>query len=133
MAERLKIVEAKGATEEMIQRGLVAAWAVFDAAGVSAFRAHGATYTRETATFYQVGMGMTYEPFTAHESKLAALWDDASIAAKETVYGSYNAAPICVALHPSEDGGMTLEEARRLMAADRKARAIHNAVMKHRD
>lgn len=42
MVERLKL-KAKGATEEMIRRGLVAAWAVLDAAGVSAFAAYGAT------------------------------------------------------------------------------------------
>jgi hypothetical protein len=116
----------------MIRRGLVAAWAVLDTADVSAFAAYGATYTRETATFYQVGMGMKYEPFTARESKLAALWDDASVAAKEATYGSYNAAPLDFALRPCEDSGMTLEEARRLKGKADQARAVHNAVMKSR-
>jgi hypothetical protein len=49
------------------------------------------------------------------------------------MYGDYDRAPLDFALQPCDDGGMTLEEARRLMAADRKARAVHNAVMKHRD
>ncbi len=127
MPERLKL-EAKGATEEMIQRGLVAAWAVFDAAGVSAREAAAATATRETATFYLVGLEMEYEPFTAQQAKLAALWDDADNAAAKAMYGDYDSAPLDFALHPCDDGGMTLEEARRLMAA----RAVHNAVLKSR-
>jgi hypothetical protein len=124
MPERLKL-EAEGATDEMIRRGLVAAWAVLDAAGASAFDAYAATYTREAATFYQVGMRMKYEPFTPSESKLAARWDDAGIVAAEAIYGDEYSAPLDFDLLPRKDVGMTLEEARRLMAADRKARAVH--------
>jgi hypothetical protein len=75
-------------------------------------------------------MGMKYEPFTAHESKLTATWDDAGIAAAEAIYGDEYSAPLDFDLLPCDDGGMTLEEARRLMAA---GEAVHNAVMKHRD
>lgn len=75
-------------------------------------------------------MGMTYEPFTAHESKLAATWDDASWGSREACYaGDVDRAPLDFALHPCDDGGMTLEEARRLREA---GRAVHNAVMKSR-
>jgi hypothetical protein len=117
----------------MIRRGVVAAWTVIEAAGASALDAYDATDIREVATFYQVGCGEDYAPFTDQKSKLAATWDDAEIAAAKAMYADQDSAPLDFALHPCEAGGMTLEQARGLKrAADRKARAVHNAVMKHR-
>jgi hypothetical protein len=94
-------LDVEGASNEELMRGLRAAIALFDKAGVSAMEAAYATFRREG--WDVAGFDPAAEP-SAAEMKTAALWDNAEEAAIAACCAGWPALPTGATLSLSARG-----------------------------